>query len=199
MARKTFFSFHYKPDVQRAQVVRKSQFFKDHGEAGFYDASAFEKTKNEDPAELKRFLREEMQGTSVICVLIGAETASRRWVRFEVLQALCDGRGLTGIRVHSIAGFDGKTTMAGENPFDLLGVYRKDDVVQVIERKSVNDKWAYTSDFGKQELERWPYTPSLPPLGCTALSQFFTLHNWSNTPHEKIEQWIETAATQAGY
>ena len=48
MARKTFFSFHYNPDVQRAQVVRKSQFFKDHGEVGFYDASAFEKARNEN-------------------------------------------------------------------------------------------------------------------------------------------------------
>lgn len=199
MARKTFFSFHYKPDVQRAQVVRKSQFFKDHGEAGFYDASAFERTKNEDPAALKRFLRKEMQGTSVICVLIGAETASRRWVRFEILQALCDARGLMGIRVHSIADFDGKTIAAGDNPFDLLGVYRKDDVVQVIERKTVNDKWSYTSDFGKQELETWPYTPNLPPPGSTALSHFFAVHSWTNAPHEKIERWIETAARQAGY
>lgn len=199
MARKTFFSFHYKPDVQRAQVVRKSQFFKDHGEAGFYDASAFERTKNEDPAALKRFLRKEMQGTSVICVLIGAETASRRWVRFEILQALCDSRGLMGVRVHSIADFDGKTVAAGDNPFDLLGVYRKDDVLQVIERKTLNDKWAYTSDFGKQKLETWPYSPNLPPPGSTALSQFFTIHSWTNTPHEKIERWIEAAARQAGY
>jgi MTH538 TIR-like domain (DUF1863) len=68
MTRKAFFSFHCGPDVRRAQVVRKSQFFRDHGEAGFYDASAFEKTKSEDPAALKRFLRKEIQGTSVICV-----------------------------------------------------------------------------------------------------------------------------------
>jgi len=199
MARKTFFSFHYKPDVQRAQVVRKSHFFKDHGEAGFYDASAFERTKSEDPAALKHFLRKEMQGTSVICVLIGAETASSRWVRFEILQALCDGRGLMGVRVHSIADFDWKTVSAGDNPFDLLGVYRKDDVLQVIERESVNDKWVYTSNFGKQQLATWPYTPNLPPPGSTALSQFFALHSWTNTPHEKIEPWIDAAARQAGY
>lgn len=199
MARKTFFSFHYKPDVQRAQVVRKSQFFKDHGDAGFYDASAFEKAKKDDPAALKRFLRKEMQGTSVVCVLVGAETASRRWVRFEVLQALCDGRGLVGVRVHSIADFDGKTAAAGDNPFNLLGVYRKDDVLQVVERKTVDDKWTYTSDFGKLELEDWPYTNNLPPVGCTALSEFFSIHSWTNNAHEKIEGWIEAAATQAGY
>jgi len=199
MARKTFFSFHYKPDVQRAQVVRRSQFFKDHGEAGFYDSSAFEKKKNEDPAALKRFLRKEIQGTSVICVLIGADTASRRWVRFEILQALLDGRGLVGVRVHSIADFEGKTVVAGDNPFDLLGVYRKDDVIQVIERKTTSDPWTYTSDFGKEEVESWPYTTNLPPPGNTALSKYFSVHSWTGTPHEKIEGWIEDAATQAGY
>ncbi|MFC3682639.1 TIR domain-containing protein [Hydrogenophaga luteola] len=199
MARKTFFSFHYKPDVQRAQVVRKSQFFKDHGEAGFYDASAFEKTKNEDPERLKRFLRKEIQGTSVICVLIGAETASRRWVRFEILQALFDGRGLMGVRIHSIANFEGTTAKAGDNPFDLLGVYCKDDEIQVVERKTISDKWTYTSDFGKQLLDDWPYTSKLPPTGCTALSKFFSIYSWANDSHERIEGWIETAATQAGY
>lgn len=199
MARKTFFSFHYKPDVQRAQVVRKSQFFKDHGDAGFYDASAFEKAKNEDPAALKRFLRKEMQGTSVICVLVGAETASRRWVRFEVLQALFDGRGLVGVRIHSIADFDGKTVTPGDNPFKLLGVYRKDNMLQVVERKTVYDKWTYTSDFGKQQLEDWPYTTTLLPTGCTALSEYFSIHNWTSTSHERIEGWIESAAIQAGY
>jgi hypothetical protein len=199
MARKTFFSFHYKPDVQRAQVVRKSQFFKDHGDAGFYDASAFEKSKKEDPAALRRFLRKEMQGSSVICVLIGAETASRRWVRFEVLQALFDGRGLMGIRIHSIANFDGKEALAGANPFDLLGVYRKDDALKVVERNTADDKWTYTSDFGQQQLETWPYTSNLPPQGCTALSRFFSIHSWNNTSHDKVEPWIEAAATQAGY
>ena len=199
MARKTFFSFHYKPDVQRAQVVRRSHFFKDHGDAGFYDASAFEKTKNDDPAALKRFLIKEIQGTSVICVLIGAQTASRRWVRFEILQALCDARGLVGVSIHSIANFSGETTAAGDNPFDLLGVFRKDDAVHVIERKTVRDPWTYTSDFGKQELKTWPYTLKLPPLGNTALSQFFLVHSWTGTPHEKIEGWIEAAAIQAGY
>ncbi len=199
MARKTFFSSHYNPDVQRAQVVRKSQFFKDHGEVGFYDASAFEKARNENPDALKRFLRKEIQGTSVICALIGAETAARRWVRFEILQALFDARGLMGIRIHLIANFDGETAEAGDNPFDLLGVYRKDEALQVIERKTVNEKWTYTSDFGKQILETWPYSPKLPPAGCTALSQFFSVHSWENTPHEKIEGWIEAAATKAGY
>ena len=42
MARRTFFSFHYKPDVSRAWVVKNSQIVKDREDAGFLDSSAFE-------------------------------------------------------------------------------------------------------------------------------------------------------------
>lgn len=198
MARKTFFSFHYKPDVQRAYVVRNSQFVKENGETGFYDSSAFERSKNEDPESLKRFLRKEVQGSSVVCVLIGSETARRRWVRFETLQALMDGRGLVGIRIHTIGDWDGKSSTQGDNPFDLLGVYREGDRVRLIERDSTSSKWTYTRDFGDKVIPNWPYSSQLPPLGNTPLSHFFLVHVWTGTSHVRIGSWLEAAAQQAG-
>ena len=48
MARKTFFSFHYKNDVWRANQVRNSWVTKDDKEAaGFTDAADFEKIERE--------------------------------------------------------------------------------------------------------------------------------------------------------
>ena len=43
MTRRTFFSFHYNNDVQRAWVVKNSQVVKDHEDTGFFDSSAFER------------------------------------------------------------------------------------------------------------------------------------------------------------
>jgi hypothetical protein len=48
MARRTFFSFHYKPDVFRANVVKYSWVTKDREDAGFFDSSAFEKAQRTD-------------------------------------------------------------------------------------------------------------------------------------------------------
>lgn len=79
MARRTFFSFHYKPDVTRAWTVRNSWMTKpDHEDVGFFDNSVFESKERESPDVLKRFLRDGLTNTSVTCVLVGAETTLRR-------------------------------------------------------------------------------------------------------------------------
>jgi MTH538 TIR-like domain (DUF1863) len=198
MARKTFFSFHYQPDVQRSFVVKNSQVVKDRDDAGFMDSSAFERAKNENPDSLKRFLAKEMEGSSVVCVLAGAETALRRWVRFEILQALFDGRGLMGIRIHTIGGFNKQPCAAGPNPFDLLGVYVNEKKMHVVERQSITDRWSYTTDFQQRVLPKWPYQRTLPDDGTHALSKFFTMREWSGSAHSLIGDWIESAAIQAG-
>jgi hypothetical protein len=196
MARRTFFSFHYKPDVTRAQVVKKSQTVKDHEDTGFFDSSAFEEAQRKDPDSLKDFLRKEMEGSSVVCALVGAETALRRWVRFEIMQGIWDGRGIFGIRIHTIADFNRKTALAGPNPFDLLGVFVDDKKMYFTERATVSDKWSYTTDFGKQVLPKWAYG-ALPSNGTHPLSKFFLLNSWSPTAHNDIGDWIEAAAKNA--
>jgi hypothetical protein len=65
-ARRTFFSFHYQPDNQRAQVVKQSWLTKpDREAAGFFDSSAFE-TKKRTSDALKAFLNEQLYQRAVI-------------------------------------------------------------------------------------------------------------------------------------
>jgi MTH538 TIR-like domain (DUF1863) len=81
MARRTFFSFHYKPDVTRAWVVRNSWVMKfaqgERDDARFFDSSVFEAAQRESDEVLKRFLRDGLKNTTVTCVLVGSETALR--------------------------------------------------------------------------------------------------------------------------
>src|SRR2546426_43847 len=104
MARRVFFSFHYEPDVQRAHVVRNSWVTKpDRESAGFFDSSVFESRQRTGDDVLKRFLIDGLVNCSVTCVLAGAETAWRRWVRFELLRSFVEGKGILEIAIHSIA------------------------------------------------------------------------------------------------
>lgn len=102
MARRTFFSFHYKPDVTRSYVVKNSWVTKDREDAGFFDSSAFEKAKNTNDDSLKAFLNKEIDNSSVVCALVGAETANRRWVRYEIQRGIWEAKGLLAIRIHTI-------------------------------------------------------------------------------------------------
>lgn len=200
MARRTFFSFHYKTDVQRAFIVKNAWVTRDRQDAGFFDSSAFEEAERTDSAALKRFLIGEMKGSSVVCALVGAETALRRWVRFEIQRAIWDERGLMAVRVHSINNFDVKPSVAGPNPFDLLGVYVEKQgegrSVRLIERWGISEQWSYSSDF-VDVLPKWVYG-RIPGPGSHALSEVFPVYDWASGGYANIGAWIDDAATQAG-
>src|SRR5580704_2717385 len=134
MARRTFFSFHYQPDVTRAWVVRNSWVTKlaqgERDDAGFFDSSVFEAAQRESDEVLKRFLREGLKNTTVTCVLVGAETSLRRWVRYEILQSFIRGNGLLAVRVHKISDFDRKQCSEGFDPFGALAFVVTGDRVE---------------------------------------------------------------------
>ncbi len=104
MPRRTFFSFHYEPDVWRAWNVRNSWVVRDTEQKsrGFFDSSVFEASKRESDETLKRFLREGLENTSVTCVLAGANTWSRRWVRYEIARSVVKGNGLLTVAIHGV-------------------------------------------------------------------------------------------------
>ena len=124
MARRVFFSFHYERDVWRANVVRNSWVTKpDREDAGFIDAAEFEKIQRQGDLAVKRWINNQLKGTSVTAVLIGAETYKRRWVRYEIIKSFDKGNGLLGIYIHKIKDKDRNTDSKGENPFEYIGVY----------------------------------------------------------------------------
>jgi hypothetical protein len=116
MARRVFFSFHYQRDLWRANVVRNSAVVEGTAAAGFSDSSLWEKAKKEGDAAIQRLINGGLNGTSVTVVLIGAQTASRRWVTYEIEKSIERGNGLLGVRIHSIKDRGGQTDSAGLIP-----------------------------------------------------------------------------------
>ena len=117
MARRVFFSFHYERDVWRSSVVRNSWVTKpDREAAGFFDAGMWEEAKRKGDAAIKKLIDDALVGTSVTAVLIGTETSTRPYVKYEIDQSIKRGNGLLGIRIHNIKDTAGKTDAWGENP-----------------------------------------------------------------------------------
>jgi hypothetical protein len=88
MARKVFFSFHYERDIWRTNVVRNSGVVEGVSAAGFHDASLWEEAKRKGDAEVKRSIDQGLVGTSVTVVLIGAQTAQRKFVDYEIEKSI---------------------------------------------------------------------------------------------------------------
>jgi hypothetical protein len=128
--RRVFFSFHYKNDVWRASTIRNSGQFDAVAAAGWNDASLWEETQRKGDAAIRRLIDNGLRGTSVTVVLIGARTASRRWVDYEIRQSIDRGNGLLGIRIHSLKDQHGRKSGTGAVPRLLVdGRYRVYDSV----------------------------------------------------------------------
>lgn len=116
MARRVFFSFHYENDVWRASVVRNAHVVEGTAAAGFQDASLWEEAKKKGESALKKLIDDGLVGSSVTCVLIGAETSTRKWVDYEIEKSIERGNGLLGIYVDQIKDQNGKTSVRGAVP-----------------------------------------------------------------------------------
>ena len=90
MARSVFFSFKYL-DVSRAMVVRKSWVTQGKEAAGFIDSAEFEKLKKEGKTAVQNWIDNQLEGTSVTVVLVGAKTCTSEYVKYEIEQSIKRG------------------------------------------------------------------------------------------------------------
>ena len=120
--RRTFFSFHYKPDNWRASQVRNMGVVEGNPAVSDNDWEAV--TRGGDAA-IKRWIDDQMYGKSCVIVLIGSQTSGRKWINYEIGKAWDDGRGLLGIYIHNLKGANGDQSQEGANPFYRLSVNGK--------------------------------------------------------------------------
>lgn len=115
MAHRTFFSFYYDDDIWRASNVRKSGAL-NQDEIEFIDASLWEEAETEGDAEVRKLIDEALEKSTVTCVLIGENTASRRWVKYEINESIRLGKGLFGVHIYRIKDQNGEESKQGNNP-----------------------------------------------------------------------------------
>lgn len=120
MARRVFFSFHYQRDLWRVNVVRNSGVVEGVSAAGFHDASLWEETLKKGDAAIKKLIDSGLDGTSVTVVLIGAETAGRKYVSYEIERSIARGNGILGILINNIKDKDGHADPTGPVPVSLV-------------------------------------------------------------------------------
>ncbi len=117
--RKVFFSFHYANDVWRVNPVRNSWVTKPEQEASkFLDKAEREKVWLGGDEAIKKWIDEQLKGTSVTVVLIGSQTAGRKYVDYEIVQSYKQGKGMLGIYIHGIKNEAQRTDTQGKNPFE---------------------------------------------------------------------------------
>lgn len=154
MARKVFFSFHYKRDAVRAGQVRNSNVVTSKAieTSDFIDAAKWEEVQRKGDQAIMDWIAAQLKGTTVTAVLIGTKTAERKWIKHEIKESLKRGNGLLGIYIHNCPLFDNSCDEKGKNPFDLL-YFEKDGKKQFL--SEVYKTYDWIADDGRKNLEAW--------------------------------------------
>jgi hypothetical protein len=113
--RQVFYSFHYDNDVFRVHQIRNIGAIEENKPVS---ANNWEDVKRNGEASIKKWIDDNMNYRSCVIVLIGEETASRKWVKYEIEKAWNDGKGLFGIYIHNLKDPRTGVCRQGLNPFD---------------------------------------------------------------------------------
>ncbi len=113
MAKSVFYSFHYDRDVHRVQLVRNINALEGQPVLNSQDWESVR--RGGDPA-IESWINEQMAYKKAVIVLIGQETAGRKWVNHEINKAWRDKKPLLGVRIHGLSSM-GSIDAPGASPF----------------------------------------------------------------------------------
>ncbi|MBQ8422409.1 MAG: TIR domain-containing protein [Bacteroidales bacterium] len=114
MKRQVFFSFHYDRDVWRASQIRNMG--KVDNSSTFSD-NDWEEVRYKSDAKIKEWIDSQLAMRSCLVVLVGYETSQRKWVKYEIEQAMKLRKGIVGIRINRLKDRKDNQDPMGSNPF----------------------------------------------------------------------------------
>ena len=152
--RRVFYSFHYEADNWRAAQIRNMGVVEGNMPARDND---WESIKKGGDYAIKRWINGQLQNRSCTIVLIGTETAKRKWINYEIEESWRNNKGLMGIYVHNMKDRYGKQSRRGPNPFEYCTIkernIRLSDVVPVYEPQLFDSNALYS--YIKLNLATW--------------------------------------------
>ena len=113
--RQVFYSFYYKQDNWRVSQVRNIGTLKGNCLAS---DNEWESIKAGGDREIKRWINRQMKYRTCTVILVGSNTADRKWINHEIRQSWRKNMGIVGIYIHGLLGRDGLISRKGRNPFD---------------------------------------------------------------------------------
>lgn len=152
MARRVFTSFHYVPDNWRASQVRNMGKIEGNS---VVSANQWEEVTKGGNKAIEKWIDDNMSGKSCVIVLVGENTAGRKWIKYEIEKAWNEGRGVLGIHIHNLKNSNGDQASKGRNPFEDFSVNGKNlsSIVKCYNPPFTTSTYVY--DYIKENIENW--------------------------------------------
>lgn len=119
MKRQVFYSFNYGEDAWRASQVRNMGIVDGNRPA---TDNEWQDVSRGGPLAIRRWINQQMKYRSALVVLIGANTANRYWINYEIEHAWKEHMGVVGVYINRLLDQYGRATYAGQNPLDAFSI-----------------------------------------------------------------------------
>lgn len=170
--RQVFYSFHYARDSWRAGQVKNMGVVEGNTPVS---SNEWEQVKRKGDEAIKKWINDTMYYRSCVIVLIGSETASRKWCNYEIEHAWKEGKGIVGVYIHGLENVLGEQSPKGKNPFENFYV---DKTINYIKKR---DK---ALDSNEIKLSAVCKAYNAPYLSSKNIYSYIK---------ENIDSWVEEA------
>ena len=194
--RKVFFSFNWE-DARSANQIRDVLLSRGRcSDAGVVDEKEVKQLKRGTEQEIKDWIKSQMQGSSVTCVLIGKNTDKSAWVKYEIEKSLRQGNGVMGVLIYGLDNNAGK----------LLSNVAVPSVNYSDNDFGKNIKHALMSEGSGYGLTKLVFPQLAVPAALVGLAfaslkpnDDYKIYDWlEDNGYENLDDWIEKAASQVG-
>jgi hypothetical protein len=131
--------------VRNSGLTRKSI-----EDAGFIDHAEFMKLEMTGDKAVKSWIDEQLEGSSVTVVLLGADTLSRPFVQYEIRESYKRGNGIIAVYINGIKDLKGNTSSGCSLRGLIMG--GKDGCEVYFSSVPV---YSWTDDNGYDNIGKW--------------------------------------------
>ena len=119
MGRKVFYSLHYHLDAARSEPIRAATALQGNQ---VLPKDQWQRLSQSGGDEIQHWIDAQLRGCACTIVLIGRESRSRRWLKYEIQKSWDEGKGLLGIYIHNLEDEFGAQSIKGSDPFAIFTI-----------------------------------------------------------------------------
>jgi len=114
----------------------------------------WEEVKKKGNKAIQDWIDSNLKNRTCTIVLVGENTAKRKWIDYEIEKSWKDRMGVVGIHIHNLKNSKREKSKKGTNPFEHLNLdNRKRKLSSVVKCYNPNSQDAY-NDI-KENLSNW--------------------------------------------
>jgi hypothetical protein len=173
----------------------------------FIDKSAWEEAERKGDDNLKNLIEKWLRGTSVSVVLVGSDTHSRQWVKYEIVKSFVEGKGILPIYINRIPSKNEGIKVKGINPLERLAVDVSADCRTLTFYELIDRKWLPFKNLmtdnnrttNSYYFENGWYSKYKGGKSYKFSDLFEDGYDWvSDDGYKNFSRWIEKAAKAVG-